>query len=126
MKWEKSSELQEQVKKLVDHLGLEHIQPEKIVVFRSYGSKSMARARIWSLPRIWQQALRVEPHYCIEVLSEKFDHLSEENKVRVLIHELLHIPKTFSGSLLPHRNRGARIDHHLVEKYYQKLKKLNK
>ena len=123
MEWKKAPELQKEISNLVKKLDFSHIDPEKIVVFRSFGSKSRARARIWSLPRIWQQALSVKPHYCIEVLSEKFDKLSESDQTKILIHELLHIPKTFSGSLLPHRNRGARIDSRLVEKYFRKLKK---
>jgi len=121
MEWRKSPILQKEVAKLVKSLNLDHIDSKKIVVFRSFGSKSRAQARIWSLPRIWQQALSVKPHYCIEVLSEKFDNLTLKNQKKVLIHELLHIPKTFSGSLLPHRGRGRRIDAREVEKLYKKL-----
>ncbi len=76
------------------------------------------------MPRIWQKALRVKAHYIIEVLSEKFDKLDENNKNKILIHELMHIPKTFSGALLPHRGRGKfRIDSRSIEKLFRKLKK---
>jgi predicted metallopeptidase len=51
-------------------------------------------------------ALGIGPGYVIEVLAEKYDHLSREEKTKTLIHELLHIPSNFSGSLLPHRGRG--------------------
>ena len=122
MEFERAEDIQEKINLLLEHIKMPHVDPERIVAFRSRKSKARAYARIWSLPRIWQQALKVKPHYCIEVLSEKFDRLSKEEKTKILIHELLHIPKTFSGSLLPHRNRGARIDSRLVEKYYQKLK----
>jgi predicted metallopeptidase len=121
MEWCLAPELQKEISKLVNKLDFTHIDPKKIVTFRSFGSKSRARARIWSLPRIWQQALGVKPHYCIEVLSEKFDKLSKSEKTKILIHELLHIPKTFSGSLLPHRSRGGRIDRRLVDRLYKKL-----
>lgn len=122
MVWHKAPELQKRIASLVKKLGLAHVDPDRVVVFRSFGSKSRARARIWSLPRIWQQALAVQPHYCLEVLAEKFDRLSADDQTRVLIHELMHIPKTFSGSLLAHRNPGGRIDSRSVEKMFRRLK----
>lgn len=106
MKWTFAPDISRRVFHLVKHLDLAHIDPVKVVCFRSHGSSSRARARIWSLPTIWQQALEVEPHYCVEVLSEKFDRLSPDDQERVLIHELLHIPKTFSGALVPHRSHA--------------------
>lgn len=102
MKWELAPDLQKKVDFLVSALQLAYIDSQKVIVFRSYGSKSRAYARIWSLPRIWQQALKVKPHYCLEVLSERFDKLNAARQKVVLIHELGHIPKNFSGSLLPH------------------------
>jgi predicted metallopeptidase len=99
-----------------------HVDLKKIICFRSTGSKSRATARIWSLPRIWQEALSVSPHYVIEIISARFDKLSDEDKRRVLIHELMHIPKTFSGSLVPHQCFGKRIDKRSVEKIYSKYK----
>lgn len=121
MDWHKAPELQKKIKRLVARLDLTHVDPDRVIVFRSFGSKSRARARIWSLPRIWQQALEVQPHYCLEILSEKFDRLSAPDQTRILIHELMHIPKTFSGSLLAHRHRGGRIDARSVEKLFRKL-----
>jgi predicted metallopeptidase len=102
MIWELSPDLQKKVDQLVSTLNYSHIDPKRVIVFRSFGSKSRARARIWSLPRIWQQALKVKPHYCLEVISERFDHLHSRQQEEILIHELRHIPKNFSGSLLPH------------------------
>ena len=63
-------------------------------------------------------ALEIQPQYIIEVIAEKFDKLTEENKERTLIHELMHIPKTFSGALVAHRTRHRRIDNRSVEKMY--------
>ncbi len=102
MIWKLAPDLQKRVTKLVFALKYSHINPKRVIVFRSFGSKSQAQARIWSLPRIWQQALKVKPHYCLEVLAEKFDHLPSQQQEKILIHELRHIPKNFSGSLLPH------------------------
>jgi len=112
MIWKLAPDLQRRTKVLISALNLAYINPQRVIVFRSFGSKSRAYARIWSLPRIWQQALKVEPHYCLEVISEKFDRLDLERQKRVLLHELGHIPKNFSGSLLHHgRMRRLNDDH---------------
>ncbi len=107
--------------RIIENLGLSYIKGDNLITFRSHGSKSRAIARIWSLPRIWQLALKTEAYYCIEVISERYDKLSSTEKEKVLIHELLHVPKNFSGSLLPHRQRGKRIDRRTVDNLHQKL-----
>lgn len=90
---------------------------------RSTGATSRARARIWSFPKIWQMALNQPAHYVIEVLSQHFDHLSEDDKTRVIIHELMHIPKNFSGALVPHRGRHHfRIDARTVETLFKQYR----
>ena len=89
---------------------------------RSFKATSMARARIWSFPKIWQKALNLPAHYVIEVLSHHFDKLSDDDKTRIIIHELMHIPKNFSGALVPHRGRYSRIDHRAVERLFQMYK----
>lgn len=122
MQWKKARDIKSEIKILVKKLEFKHIDSSKIICFRSNGSTSRARARIWSFPRVWQLALSLPPYYVIEVLSEHFDKLSNDDKKRVLIHELLHIPKNFSGSLIPHRSRGGRIDRRKVETLFNKLK----
>lgn len=126
MEWEKAKDIETQIRNIVKQLEFDFIEPSQIVCFRSYHSSSRARARIWALPRVWQLALSVKPHYVIEVLSEKFDHLHTDDKVRTLIHELMHIPKTFSGSLVPHRGRFHRIDNRTVELLFKKMTNSNK
>lgn len=110
------------VKHLVARLPLAHVDPDKITCMRSFGATSRARARIWSFPKIWQLATGLSPRYVIEVLSHHFDHLSDDDKLRVIIHELMHIPKNFSGALVPHRGRYARIDHRTVETLFKQYK----
>lgn len=61
------------------------------------------------MPKIFQDALDIPPAYVIEVLSKYYDKLSDDEKSRVLIHELLHIPKNFSGALLSHHGRSRHI-----------------
>lgn len=99
-----------------------HVKPSQITCMRSTGAKSSAYARIWSFPKIWQKALSHPPHYVIEVLSHHFDKLADDDKIRTIIHELMHIPKNFSGALVPHRGRRHRIDRRTVEKYFQMYK----
>lgn len=122
MDWHKAQDINLQVKSLCKNLDFTHIDYKRIVCFRSFGSVSRARARIWSFPKVWQLALGIAPHYVIEVLSRHFDNLSADDKKRVLIHELMHIPKNFSGSLLPHRGRGRKIDSRNVEQLFRRLK----
>lgn len=117
--WQEAPDIEKAVKRLVRQLELDHILCSRIFCFRSFGSSSRARARIWSLPRIWQRALREKPAYCLEVLSEKFDKLPEDEKTQILLHELVHIPKNFSGTLLPHLRRRR----HLPQKYFKLLKR---
>lgn len=93
------------LKKIIAAGSWSHIRPGRLFCVRSRGSSARARARIWALPLIWQRALGIEPAYIIEVLAEKFNPLSAAEKHRTLIHELTHIPKNFSGSLLPHWRR---------------------
>ncbi len=120
MQWLKAPDIQRGIISILRKTSLNHIDPSRVFVFRSHGSVARAYARIWALPTIWQKALDTPAGYCIEVLSEKFDHLSKEKQIKILIHELLHIPKTFSGSLVQHRGRGrSGVCHQNVEKIYR-------
>lgn len=105
---------------ILEKLRMSHVINSRIICMRSTGAKVNAYARIWSLPSIWMNALEISPFYIIEVVSEKYDPLPEEEKRKTLIHELLHIPQGFSGGLVPHNNRGERIDGRLVNKFYKK------
>ena len=121
MQWIDAPDIKKNLRDLVDELKMVHINLQRIVCFRSFGSSSRARARIWSFPRIWQQALNLPAYYIIEVLSEKYDQLNKDDKKRVLIHELMHIPKNFSGSLISHKSRWSRITTREVERLFNKL-----
>lgn len=121
LRWNENKELKKQIVSILKSLDLIHINPHRIFCFDTNGSTSRAYARIWAFPKIFQKVLNIEPAYIIEVLSERFDKLSEENKIKVLIHELLHIPKNFSGSLLPHKYGGKKIDRE-VERLFKMMK----
>ncbi len=96
------------VKQLVDmvirELGFTHVDSEHVYCFRSRGSRSRRTvARVHGLEKLWQLAMKTQPGYLIEVIGERFDRLSKADKERVIIHELLHIPRGFSGGFRPHK-----------------------
>ena len=104
---------------IMDRLDLFHIVPQFVYCYRSTGSESeYTIARIHGLGRIWQEALRRPPTYVIEVISERYDKLNETEKERILIHELLHIPKGFSGGFRPHKGY---ISKKRVDELHQQL-----
>ncbi len=114
--WKRAPDIQKRILHLTKSLSLTWVNPKFVHCFRSEYSKSRAYARIWGLSKVWQLAINVKPTYIIEVLSEKFDNLASHEKDKILLHELAHIPKNFSGSLLPHiRRRGKRNFHSRVE-----------
>ena len=124
MEFNLAPDIQRRLSQIQTKLQLPHIDPQRIVCFRSHGSKARARARIWAFPKIWQMALKLPPYYCIEIISEKFDHLKPDDQIRIIIHELMHIPKNFSGALLPHRGRGKlMINARSVEQLFKLYRK---
>ena len=109
MKWTKDPALQMMMERIVASTAMSHVKTDRVFVVRGEGSKSNALARAWEFPRIFLECLEMEPAYVIEVISKRWDKLSFEEKERVMIHELLHIPKTFSGALVPHSCFGKRV-----------------
>lgn len=123
--WEKAPDVDQRLNYLVDKLELEWILKKRVFCFRSKRSSARAYARIWGFNQIWQLALSQEPAYVIEVLSEKYDRLSDRKKDSIIMHELAHIPKNFSGALVPHtrRKKGSFRDKlGQMEKAYKRLK----
>jgi len=123
MEWEEAKEVKREIRKIVKTLDLVHIKPSRIFCFRTTGSVSRSYARIWSFPKIFQRALDVESAYVIEVLSKHYDKLSSDQKTMVLIHELMHIPKNFSGALLPHRGRNRHLEKDARRLFHEYMKK---
>ena len=109
LEWNDAHEIKKDIEHLLNNLDFPHIDPSRVFCFRTYGSKSRSYARIWAMPKIFQRVLKIEPAYVIEVLSRYYDKLDDDSKKKVLIHELLHIPKNFSGALLSHRSRHRHL-----------------
>ena len=109
LEWNDAKEIKKDIANILKVLDFSHIDSSRIFCFRTFGSKSRSYARIWAMPKIFQRALNIKPAYIIEVLSRYYDKLDEDSKKRVLIHELLHIPRNFSGALLSHRSRHRHL-----------------
>lgn len=123
MKYEPAPEIKHQIDYLVKELHFDHVKTEYVHCIRSLDAKTRAYARIWGMSRLFFEVAGIEPHYIIEVVSKKYDKLPEREKIKTLIHELMHIPKTFSGALLPHKGRYHRINDREVEKIIRGLEK---
>ena len=124
--WVEAPDIKSRALKLITDLEMDSVLFERLFFYRSTGSKSRAYARTWGLPKLWQHALSVEPAYIIEVISHYFDKLSIRDQDKVILHELSHIPKNFSGALLPHTRRRKGSFHHkldeLIERYFENEK----
>ncbi len=122
-KWDfcTAEDVKRDIKNIVNRLCLDHINTAQVFCVRSQGSRTRAYARVWGLSRIFQVTAGFKPTYVIEVLSEHFDKLNEKEKLKVLIHELMHIPKTFSGALKSHKGRYHAINKKEVEMLFKKM-----
>lgn len=110
MDWKEADDIKADLKQILETISLPYIDLKRVHCYRTEGSQARAYARTWAFPKIFQKALHVEPAYVIEVLSKHYDKLDNDKKKKVLIHELLHIPKNFSGALLPHRTRSRNLE----------------
>jgi len=107
IRYRRAPDLEKRVRDIIARASFTHIIPERVRCVRSYGSKAGATvARIHTASRAMLTGLELKPAYVIEFISERFDKLSEDEKELVIIHELLHIPRSFGGGLVGH----GRID----------------
>jgi len=121
LRYSEAPDVKKLIEEIVDSLCFYHVVPHSVFCVRSKGSKSRRTiARIHGLGSIWQKTLRLQPSYIIEVISERYDRLTEADKEKTMIHELLHIPKGFSGAFRPHKGY---VDRTTVERLYRTLLK---
>ena len=93
------------INEIVRTLDMEHVDTLRVTCMRSKGSGARRTiARCYALSKIWQLALGINAHYIVEVISERFDSLNQEEQDKVLIHELMHIPFCFGGGFKHHGN----------------------
>jgi predicted metallopeptidase len=124
--WFDADDVRKDVEEVLQYIDLPHIDMARVHCYRTTGSTVRAYARTWAFPKIFQRALGIQAAYVIEVVSNYYDKLDEDRKKKVLIHELLHIPKNFSGALLPHKT-GTRnmksLENKLFREYKNSIKK---
>ena len=88
---------------------------------RSYGTSSRRTiARCHALGKLMQKAMNTKAFYALEFLSERFDKFSKEEQIKVIIHELMHIPKSFGGGFKHHDFVCERN----INKCYKEYKKI--
>ncbi|BBG22811.1 putative metallopeptidase [Sulfuracidifex tepidarius] len=114
-------EEEERMRRIVRLLKMEYIDPRKVRVVGSLGSKGRAIARIWSVPRAVSFGFGLGTLYAIELVWERYSLLNDDTKDKVMIHELLHIPSKFSGGLRPH---GKKVNQREVNKLFRKMKEM--
>ena len=121
--YEKAPDVELIAKRIVSALSLDYIDQTRLHYYRSHGSKARrVQARIHGMGRIWFDALGMQPHYIIEVISEEYDRLQQAEREKVIIHELMHIPSRFSGGFVPHRGK---ITSRSVEKLHRQYQAQN-
>jgi predicted metallopeptidase len=121
MKYEFAPELQLKAEE-ISRILFPHVKLECVKCFKSYGTSSRRTiARCHALGKLMQKALATDAFYALEFLSERFDKLGEEEQIKVIIHELMHIPKTFGGGF-KHHNFVTEKNVNLHYKAYKKMK----
>lgn len=117
IKYERAPDIESRAREIADKLEIRH-DFSRVIFVRSRGSKSRRTlARCHALPRIMQAALDKKAHYVVEVISENFDGLEDSEKIKTIIHELLHIPKSFGGGFRHH----SFVNRKTVERMYMKV-----
>ena len=118
MRYEIDEDIKNQLETIATLLGFKHIDFGRTYCVRSFGSSSRRTlARCHTISKVIQTALSVPAFYAIEIVSENFNRLPEEEKTRTLIHELLHIPRAFGGGFRQH----SHVNRKTVEYFYREF-----
>jgi len=104
MRYEFAPDLQE-IAEEISRMLFPHVRLGFFRCIRSYGTSTRTTiARCHALGKVMQKAMGVKAFYALEFISERFDRLSEKDKIKTIIHELMHIPKTFGGGFKHHNH----------------------
>ena len=119
IKYYPAPDIQKKGSEIIRKLRMRHIDTKLMLFLRSHGSRSKTGlARSHKVSEKMQAEMGMKARYAVEVISENFDKLSNVQKTKVLIHELLHIPKTFRGEFEGHQHTC----HERVEKLYKQMR----
>ena len=102
MKYDEAPDLKKRVEEIVYTLHMSHVDLQRLECLRSFGSSTKRTiARCHALGKVMQKGMKTPAFYTIEFL-ELFDKLSKKEQDKVIIHELMHIPKSFGGGFRHH------------------------
>jgi len=119
IKYTEAPDIQQIAEEVVEKLEWNHIPLEHVSFIRSFGSAARRTiARCHALGKAMQIGMgRKRGFYLIEVISEKFDKLSQNEQLKVIIHELMHIPKSFGGGFVHHNKVHDKSVEHIYNHY---------
>jgi len=120
MKYSLAPDIKTRIDELIHKIEYAYIIPDRIFCIRSLDAKTKAIARIWGFSKIFHEVAGLPVTYIIEVNLKRFDKLSYRDQTKVLLHELMHIPSTFSGALRSHHGNGFHICDSEVERICRK------
>jgi predicted metallopeptidase len=102
MRYELAPDLQARMEEMIRVLEMEHVDISRVACIRSFGSSARGTiARCHTIGKVMQMAMGTKAHYAIEFL-ERFEKMSWEEQDKTIIHELMHIPKSFGGGFRQH------------------------
>ena len=123
MKYYPAFDMEMKAKDIIRTLKMQHVREDRITCLNSRGTSTKhIIARCHGLSKVQQIGLKVEPFYVIEFISENFEKLPEDEKIKTIIHELMHIPGNFGGGFR-HHDVVNRKSVEKMYKIYQNLKK---
>lgn len=119
MKYAFDSAWTDKAREIASSLNYAWIAPERLSVVRSWGSKTRRTiARIHCIGKVMMLGMgHKKSFYVIELISEKFDKQPENEKIETIIHELMHIPRTFGGGFRHHDHVCSRNVKAEMERY---------
>ncbi len=126
IRYEIAPDIQARFADVVRTLNLDHIDLDKVVCVRSYGSSARRIiARCHGMSKVLQIAMQIKAFYVLEFISERFDKLDDKEQEETIIHELMHIPKNFGGGFR-HHDHVSEENVRLLHTRYRKVKKQNR
>lgn len=103
IRYEVANDIQRRLVDIIQTLNFSHIDLDRIVCVRSYGSSTRrVIARCHGMSKVLQIAMKMRAFYVLEFISERFDRLDEQEQEETIIHEIMHIPKNFGGGFRHH------------------------
>jgi predicted metallopeptidase len=102
MKYEYAEDIQKLAEE-ISRMLFPHVDLNNVKCFRSWGTNSRGTiARCHGLSKVMQKAIGIKAIYVLEFLTERFEKMNKEEQIKVVIHELMHIPKSFGGGFKHH------------------------